>query len=71
MAQRSVFVDKACTILEDGDDNVENQWELEGHLANDSLSPNTRRMSADSRSYAIMTRHRLQRLPVRTSWAAD
>jgi hypothetical protein len=40
MARRNVLGDEICSILEGGDDNGENQWELEGHLATDSLDRN-------------------------------
>ena len=36
VTQRNVLGDEIRSVLEDGDDNGENQWELEGHLANDS-----------------------------------
>jgi hypothetical protein len=46
-------------IIENGGNNGENQWQLERHLADHSLSPNDREKSAIPPSYSIMTRHRL------------
>ena len=41
--QRSVLGDEIRSVLEGGDDDRENQWELEGHLADGSLNPNERK----------------------------
>jgi hypothetical protein len=57
MTQCDVLGDEICRALEDGDDHGKNQRELEGHPANDSLSPNGRKKLAVSRLYPIMMRH--------------
>ncbi len=44
-------------IIENGGNNGENQWQLERHLADHSLSPNDREKSAIPPSHSIMTRH--------------
>ncbi len=58
VAQCSILGDEICTILENGGNSGENQWQLERHLADHSLSPNDRKKSAIPPSYSIMTRHR-------------
>jgi hypothetical protein len=58
VAQCSILGDEICTILENGGNNGENQWQLERHLADHSRSPNDRKKSAIPPSYSIMTRHR-------------
>ena len=40
VTQRNVLGDEIGSVLEDGDDNGEKQWELEGHLADGSPDPN-------------------------------
>ncbi len=57
VAQCEILGDEICTILENGGNNGENQWQLERHLADHSLSPNDRKTSAIPSSYPIMTRH--------------
>ena len=42
VVQCSILGDEICAILENGGDNGENQWELEGHPADCSLSRNER-----------------------------
>ena len=42
VAQGDILGDEICTILEYSGDNGQNQSELEGHLADLSLSPNRR-----------------------------
>ncbi len=46
VAQRNVLGDEICAVLKNRGNNGENQWELEGHLADHSLSPNDREKSA-------------------------
>jgi hypothetical protein len=43
LTQGNILGDENCTLLEDGGDNGENQWELDGHLADCSLSSNERK----------------------------
>jgi hypothetical protein len=38
MTQGHVLGDEICTPLKDDGDNGENQWELEGHPAKDTLN---------------------------------
>ena len=60
VAQCSILGDEICTILENGGNNGENQWQLERYLADPSLNPNDWKKSAIPPSYSIMTRHRLR-----------
>jgi len=39
VTQRNVLGDEIGSVLEDGDDDGEKQWELEGHLADGSPDP--------------------------------
>jgi len=43
VTQGNILGDEICTFLENGGDNGEDQRELEGHLANDSLNPSGRK----------------------------
>ena len=56
MTQSNVLGDEICSILEDSDENGENQWELEGHLAEGSLKRHEQRRSAVPVPCAIRTR---------------
>jgi hypothetical protein len=40
VTQRNVLGDEIGSVLEDGDDDGEKQWELEEHLADGSPDPN-------------------------------
>ena len=55
--QRNILGDEICTILEYNSNNGEDQWELEWHLTDNSLSPNDRKKSAILPPYPIVTRH--------------
>ena len=57
-------------IIENGGNNGENQWQLERHQADHSLSPNDREKSAITLPYRITTRHRAYNAPrpVRAVW---
>ena len=57
VAQRNILGHEIGAVLENGSDNGENQWALERHPANHSLSPNVPEKSAISPPYRIMTRH--------------
>jgi hypothetical protein len=60
VAQCSILGDEICTILENGGNNGENQWQLERHLADHSLSPNDRKKSAIPPSKSQQFRRRIQ-----------
>jgi hypothetical protein len=53
----SLSIRLCLVIIENGGNNGENQWQLERHLADHSLSSNDREKSAIPPSYSIMTRH--------------
>jgi hypothetical protein len=56
VAQRKVLGDEICTISENGGNNAENEWELDRHRTDHSLSPNDHEKSAITLPYPIMTR---------------
>jgi hypothetical protein len=43
VTQGNILGDEICAILENGGDNGENQWELEGHPPDCSVSRNERK----------------------------
>ena len=43
MTQRNVLGDEIRSVLQDGDDDGDNQWEFEGHLADGSADPDGRK----------------------------
>jgi hypothetical protein len=56
VAQGSLLGEEICTILENGGSDGENQWQLERHLADCSLSSSDQKTSAIPLSYPIMTK---------------
>jgi len=57
VAQRNILGDEIRTISEYGGNNAENEWELERHRADHSLSRNHRKKSANSPPNTILMRH--------------
>jgi hypothetical protein len=61
VAQRNILGHELGTVLENGSNNGENQWALERHPANHSLSPDVPEKPAISPPDRVMTRHSLIR----------
>jgi hypothetical protein len=57
MTQRHILGDEICAPLKNNGDNGENQRELEGHTAKDTLIPIGGKSPAVSLPYAILTSH--------------
>ena len=60
MTQRHVLGDEVYTPLKDDGDKGENQRELGGHPAKDTLNPIGRKSSAITLPYVILTRQCVQ-----------